>query len=81
MTTRGIAMPALARHASTRSGSGQLGVAYTGAYALLQAEALGLPKPRVLIAPGWTDQAAIACQLAPGLSRMAADGVRLGRGR
>ena len=33
---------------------------FTGVYALQQAEALGLPKPRILIAPGWSQNAAVA---------------------
>ena len=36
------------------------GEAYAGAYALQQAESLGLPKPRILIAPGWSDNLAVA---------------------
>ncbi len=32
---------------------------YTGAYALLQAASLGLPTPRILIAPGWSHVTAV----------------------
>ena len=35
------------------------GDAYAGAYALQQAESLGLPRPKILIAPGWSDDAAV----------------------
>ena len=34
--------------------------AYAGVYALQQAESLGLPRPRILIAPGFSDDAAVA---------------------
>ena len=33
---------------------------YTGAYALQQAESLGLPRPRILIAPGFSGNAGVA---------------------
>ncbi len=48
------------------------GAAYTGAYALLQAAAEGLPTPRILIAPGWSDDAAVAQALVAVADRLRA---------
>ena len=39
---------------------GATGAAYTGARALDQAAALGLPAPRILIAPGWSHEKTVA---------------------
>lgn len=48
------------------------GESYTGAYALQQAESLGLPRPRILIAPGFSDEAAVAQALLAVASRLRA---------
>ena len=51
---------------------GATGEAYSGAYALLQCASLGLPTPRILIAPGWSRDAAVAQSLLAVANRLRA---------
>lgn len=46
--------------------------AYTGIEALRQAKALGLPEPKILIAPGWSDTQAVAEALVSVANRLRA---------
>lgn len=48
------------------------GAAYTGVKALLQASARGLPKPKILIAPRWSRENAVADALAAAADRLRA---------